>query len=282
VGRDKIQTERVNFGAFPKIETLVKEAIELADVVVYSTYTKRRGLPKDEGAVSEWLDCVKGEIKRMELAKLINAGNPRADSLIFISGAGDDRKVVFSYDCSYHTFHGPFGEFRLASNKDHPIERDLRWHLAREAAPEPRAEDSLRALNPAPARGEWAILELVLGTEKPEYTFKRPVTRSGRDGGEALFSIILKSGDKSVELKPQGRFGADSFFSKEPEGNDVLGIDYQFIASANGVIKLAIRPRQDALKVEATAVITRYAATDHLGIGTTTKIQSAAVPIEWK
>jgi hypothetical protein len=253
VGRDRIQTERVFFGAFPPPETILRKGIETADVVVYRPYWAA-------SLKGELLDCLKGNITLAEFWKLAGAERDGYGTFVFIAGTGRERRIRSTYTEHnvYGTFRGDYGELslsvpqvRAAVAKDPALKPyvepgPLRWEFARSAAG-PRQKDAgcrLRVVSPGAMRGEWAVVELTAGRDRPGLLYRPPQGRAQMDGGDPLVRFEVRRGDATAELAPRGRFGSDSLLKAAPEENEALGIEYQFIDCGQGVLKLALRPKQ--------------------------------------
>jgi hypothetical protein len=253
VGRDRIHTDRVFFGPFPPVEAVLRKGIESADVVVYRPY-------REASLKGELLDCLKGGITLSEWRKLPGAERVGYNTFAFIAGTDGQRKVRSTYSESdvYGTFRGDYGEVslsvpqvRAAVAKDPPLNAyvkpgPLRWEIARAAAG-PRQKVvacRLRVVNPEAPRGEWVVVELTVGRDQPDALYRLPQNRAQSDGGDPLIRFQVRQGDAEVELVPRGRFGSDSLQRAAPEENAALGIEYQFIDCGQGVLKLALRPKQ--------------------------------------
>jgi hypothetical protein len=255
VGRDRIHTDRVLFGAFPPVESVLRKGIETADAVVYCRY-------RGEGQKGERLDCLKGEITLGEFRRLPGLERVGYNTFVFIAGTGQGRTIRSTYDeagvRSYGSFWGEYGRVRLDVPRVQPgVAEDrslgayvepgpLRWGLARAAAG-PRLRDAacrLRVVNPEAGRGDWVVVELTVGRDRPGGLYRPAVSRDQRDGGEALVRFRVRRGDAEADLAPQGRFGADSLTRAAPEEHAALGVEYQFIDCGPGVLKLAVRPKR--------------------------------------
>ena len=291
-GRDRLTTERIAFGALPPPAGVVRKGIEAADTAVYFPYMRSPEQSKDER-----LDCLKGTITRSEFLKLPGAKGVSYNSFAFISGTGAARKVRSTYregELYYGSYRGDYGELSLrVSQVRKAIEQDpalnayvepgpLRWELARAAAG-PAAKDApcrLRALTPVVPRGEWAVVELTVGKSKPGNLYRPAMTRSQRDGGEALIRFEVRHGAARADLVPRGRFGSDPP-GVAPEANVAVGVEHEFVDCGPGVLKLALRPKQ----VPWAGTIRGYydAAKDPFGEGPALAGDgSETVRVEWK
>jgi hypothetical protein len=253
VGRDRIHTDRVLFAAFPPVEAILRKGIETADAVVYRPY-------REASLKGERLDCLKGEVTLSEFRRLPGVERVGYNTFVFITGTGQGRKIRSTYTESdvYGSFRGEYGEVRLsvpqvraAVAKDPPLiayvePRPLRWEFARSAAGPGQKDAACRlwVVNPEAGRGDWVVVELAVGRERPGQLYRPPVTRPQTDGGEPLARFRLRRGDAEADLAPRGRFGADSLTRAAPEEDAALGVEYQFIDCGPGVLKLAVRPKR--------------------------------------
>jgi hypothetical protein len=203
VGRDRIHTERILFGAFPPPEAILRRGIETADAVVYRPY-------RAASLKGELLDCLKGSATLAEFLRLPGAERVGYNTFALIEGTGGGRRVRSTYTEHdvYGTFRGDYGEVslsvpqvRAAVAKDPALNAyvtpgPLRWEFARSAA-EPRQKDAgcrLRVVNPEARRGEWAVVELTAGRDRPGLLYRPPLTRPQTDGGDPLVRFRVRRG----------------------------------------------------------------------------------------
>jgi len=278
-GHETIHTESISLGACPPFQDLVTRAIEANDLVVYRPHESR---PHEfEESPGAFLDCVKGNITRSELMKIPGLGDTHYMSLLFLS-SGERPALRFWFSCESNAFHGPFGNLYAPGQKPWDA-RDLRWKIARgqsgAAATQPSA---LRALVVHPAQNEWQILEYTLGTDAPISAFRHSVMRHQRDGGDPIFEFVFNAGQREQVVKPEGRFGVDSFNRNDPERGE-LAIEYHFIQSHPSVIKLSVRPTQGPWKGTVFARFHRRETVDeNPAIGALKTYNSATVNLNWE
>src|SRR5262249_48745819 len=86
VGRARIHTDRVLFGAFPPVETVLRKGMESADAVVYRPY-------REANLKGEVLDCLKGEVTLSEFRKLPGVERVSYNTFVFVSGTGKEGRV---------------------------------------------------------------------------------------------------------------------------------------------------------------------------------------------
>jgi hypothetical protein len=235
------------------VAEVVRKGVEAADAVVYR--------PAGESELKgELLDCLKGNVTLSEWRKLSGAERVGYNTFAFITGSGAGRKVRSSYFESdvYGTFHGDHGvlslsvpQVRAAVAKDPALSAyvepgPIRWELARSAAgPKQKgAACRLRAVNPEAKRGEWLVVELTAGLDRPGALYWGSGHRGGGGASETLVRFEVRHGNAAAGLAPHGRFGADSLRKAEPDEHEALGVEYQFIDCGPGVLKLALRPKQ--------------------------------------
>lgn len=240
-----IRTERVCLARFPGTAAILLEGLATSDVVVSLQARPVRA------ALPSYLDCLKGWVDVPTFAAIPGAGRLAAESLVFLrKGADGKLEIRFSYRLDGGRFEGPHGPIEgPASDRSSTELFDLRFRLARLAA---------AVLNTAPSGPGDVVVELSIGRDAPFDLFQRPWTRSGREGGEALFRFEVLRGGAAAEIAPLGRFGSESFglAAERLEPCDALGFDYRFISCGSGVVKLLLRPRSRPFEAEVTAIVT--------------------------
>lgn len=274
-GRNRIHTDRVFFGAFPSSDTLIRKSIENAHTVVYRPFA---GLePK-----SELMDCVKGNVTASDFRKLLTAEKFNYNTLVFIDKTANGRKIRSAYEAG--KFWGVYGKLfveqrRVGLEQDKSLKEfwsglvngNLRWNLGRDAFEGQQIDAScrLRMVNSEVQRGEWVILELVVGGKQPGVLYRRPQRASQRDGGDALFEFRILQGSTEVVLAPNTRFNAPTtqeMLSGRPRQNEALAIEYQFIDCGPGVVKLALRPTEYPWKAAIRATFNSNYKSVSLGL----------------
>jgi len=238
-----VHTDRISYGAFPSVETIVQKWMETAPIVVNCPYGQAM-------LAGELMDCLAGQITVPEFRQLPGAEKIRPDAFVCITFIGGERKIGPAF--IEGRFQGNYGQLFGAAEPWLPQADRIwryvshRWQLARLAAEGPHKNSScrLRLANPQVARGEWAILELVVGADEPGMLYWMSMSRSGRDGGDPLVGFEIEANEAKAELVPAGRFGQTSLQATTPEANEALGIDYHFIECGQGVLKLALRAKR--------------------------------------
>jgi hypothetical protein len=126
-----------------------------------------------------------------------------------------------------------------------------RWKVARLQA---QAGDDepvvLRLANPQAGRNDWLILELVMGREKPGILYAPPTNVAGTNGGSPFYSLTLRQGERTVTI-PIRRFDGWRSVVATEGWSPTLAFEYQFIPSAYGIVKVAIRPKRHPWRAEA-------------------------------
>jgi hypothetical protein len=260
IGKDRIQTERVWFGRFPPVEAILKEGIKNADAVVHLPSQRDR-------QAGELLDCLKGDVSWSALRTVPGIERANDNPLVFLKRDGEKWAIRSFYQ--HGSLYGDYDALRLSipQVKDVLARNDwlkeylnvppMRWHLARlAAAAGPKDVVTLRQVSPEAKHDQWLIFELTAGKDRPGTLYQHPVTRSQRDGGQPLFQFTVERGETREDLSPRGRFGEVSLHAAEPEASEALRCQYRFIDCGQGVIKLALKPREYPFQAKISARFT--------------------------
>jgi hypothetical protein len=240
-----LQTEFVRAGPFPGIEAILRAGIERADDVVYLRPTIDR--IKDQA-----LDCLKGSLSAKDLPPLVS-NRWEYQTLLFLRREGTARRLWFAYHSG--GFHNELGDLHVEEYaQESPFLKHARWALATNVtgtASRPTA--TVTWTSRGRTEDGWMRVELAAGRDEPASIYKRPITRSGKDRGEATFAIRIRRGGHEATVAPRGRFGAESFAAAEPEQLPALGCEYRFVNCGVGVIKIEIRPKSRPWSAEIQA-----------------------------